>query len=85
MGRDVEGVLRAQLESPLDGPLRVGVGGERRERPAGVMLQPLNGPVEGEQMAPDDGGVGLAGAHRPNRAASIRARCAASILASCGA
>ncbi len=84
MRGDVQGVLRAQLEAPLDGPLRVGVAEERREGPARVAPQPLDGRVKGEQVAPDDGGVGLTGAHRPKRPAAIRARCAASSLASCG-
>ncbi len=85
MSRDVESVLRTELESSLHSPQRIGVGAQARKGPAGVAAQSLDGFIKGEQMTPDNGGVGLPGAHRPNRAASMRARCAASILASCGA
>jgi len=84
MSRDVESVLRAELESTFDGPEQVGVGAQARERPAGVAPESLDGFIEGQQMAPDDRGIGLPGGHRPNRAASIRALCAASIFASWG-
>jgi hypothetical protein len=77
---DVEGVLRAQLEPALHGPPGVGV--ERSERLAGVAPQLLDRRVEGQQVTADDGGVELAGAHRPKRPASMRAAWAVSILAS---
>ena len=82
MRRDIEHVLRAKLQATLDGPLLVGIGAERRERPTGVATQSLHRGVEREKVTSDDGGVGSTRTHLPKRAAAIRVRCADSILAS---
>ena len=87
-------LVRADLDAAApDNPVvltRAGghssVGNSRALEIAGITRatpDPENGLIERDQMPSDDGGVALSGAHRPKRPLSTRARCAASILASC--
>ena len=48
MSRDVERVLRTELESSLHSPPRIGIRAQARERPAGVAAQSLDGFIKGE-------------------------------------
>lgn len=84
MRRDVERVLRAELEPAFNDPLFIAVAGEFGEWPARMSPQSLHGRVEREQVTPHDRGIDLSRGHRPNCPVAIRARCAASILTSCG-
>jgi len=48
MSRDVERVLRTELESSLHSPQRIGIRAQAREGPAGVAAQSLDGFIKGE-------------------------------------
>ena len=50
MARDVERVLRAELEAAFDGPQSVGIEAECLRRHPGVPAQGGEGPAQGDEM-----------------------------------
>ena len=82
MARDVERILRAELETTLDGPPAIGVAVERTRRCTGVAAQGRDRVPQRDKVPIHYAPVGATGVHGlPLPAANRRA---ASIFSICG-
>src|SRR5450432_353462 len=72
VGRHVENVLDAQLQSALDRPAVIEIRAQALDWPSGMASQVRQGLVEGDQMSANGRDVHLSRAHRPNLPAAIR-------------
>ena len=81
MGRDIDGVLGAELESVFDRPTKVHVRAQHLGRRSGVTTQIRERLSQHREVTPHHRGIGASGTHGTWAAAE---RLAASIFASCG-
>jgi hypothetical protein len=61
---NVQGVLSAELNAPFDGPELVGAFAQSFDRLANVLLEPVDGSAQGQQVAANDLVIDLCRAHR---------------------